>query len=107
MSTYAPPVPLGKGIMRDVTAPTDTLTGFAGFARALREGGLSCDEHRVRAYLDAVLRLDVADPAQVYWAGRLTLCADPDDIPTYDRAFTAWFAADPPEAARRGPQRRV
>lgn len=90
-----------------MTAPTDTLTGFAGFAAALREAGLTCDEHRVRAYLDAVRGLDVADPAQVYWAGRLTLCADPDDLSTYDHAFAAWFAADPPRSARQGPRRRV
>jgi uncharacterized protein with von Willebrand factor type A (vWA) domain len=28
---------------------------------------------------------------QTYWAGRLTLCSDPDDLPRYDQAFEAWF----------------
>ena len=28
---------------------------------------------------------------QTYWAGRLTLCSDPDDLPRYDQAFEEWF----------------
>ena len=36
----------------------------------------------------------------MYWAGRLTLCAGPDDLDRYDRAFTAYFGgADRPAAA--------
>jgi uncharacterized protein len=80
----------------------DVLPGLVGFATALREAGLASDQHRVQAYLDAVEQLDPADPQQVYWAGRLTLCAEPDDLPRYDEAFAAWFAAAPP---RRQPVR--
>lgn len=90
-----------------VSTATDTLAGFAGFATALRTAGLTCDEHRVQAYLDAVHRLDVAAPAQVYWAGRVSLCADPDDLPLYDRVFTAWFATEPPHDASRTTTRTV
>jgi uncharacterized protein with von Willebrand factor type A (vWA) domain len=79
---------------------SDPLPGFAGFAMALREAGLPCDAHRVQAYLGAVERLDVAMPTQLYWAGRLTLCADPDDLPRYDEAFERWFDATPPKAGQ-------
>lgn len=84
-----------------MSTPTDSLAGFAGFAAALRAAGLTCDERRVQAYLDALHRLDVADPAQVYWAGRVTLCADPDDLPLYDRVFAAWFDASASQDAGR------
>jgi uncharacterized protein with von Willebrand factor type A (vWA) domain len=77
---------------------TDPLAGFVGFATALREAGLPCDPERVQAYLAAVRQVDVGEVDQVYWAGRLTLCADPDDLPRYDDAFTQWFVASPPRA---------
>jgi uncharacterized protein with von Willebrand factor type A (vWA) domain len=38
----------------------------------------------------------------VYWAGRLTLCAGPDELAAYDAAFAAYFG-EPPHAARRRP----
>ncbi|MQA15359.1 MAG: VWA domain-containing protein [Pseudonocardiaceae bacterium] len=74
-----------------MTPTTDPLVGLVGFARALREAGLPCDPHRVQAYLAAAGEVDVASPVQLYWAGRVTLCADPDDLPRYDTAFEAWF----------------
>ncbi|HEU5471698.1 MAG TPA: VWA domain-containing protein [Actinophytocola sp.] len=85
----------------------DPLPGLVGFTAALRTAGLPCDAQRVQAYLAAVEQLDPAEPGQLYWAGRLTLCAEPDDLPRYDEAFGAWFAARPPRAARTSPVRRV
>src|SRR5205807_268566 len=42
---------------------------------------------------------------------RLTLCADPDDLPRYDDAFAQWFAAAPagpkPATMRRQTQARI
>jgi uncharacterized protein with von Willebrand factor type A (vWA) domain len=78
----------------------DPLPGLVGFAAALREAGLPADAHRVQAYLGAVGEVDVADPGQLYWAGRLTMCAEPDDVPRYDEAFAAWFTATPPRRRR-------
>ena len=77
---------------------TDPLAGLVGFATALREAGVPAGPQRVQAYLDAVGRVDLADVGQLYWAGRVTLCADPDDLPRYDDAFAQWFAAEPPAA---------
>lgn len=93
MNTRAP---LGAGLDPGL----DPLTGLVGFAAALREAGVRCDAHRVQAYLDAVERVDVADPRQLYWAGRLALCSEPDDLPRYDEAFAAWFRDEPPVRQR-------
>jgi uncharacterized protein with von Willebrand factor type A (vWA) domain len=76
------------------------LPGLVGFAAALRTAGLPCDAQRVQAYLGAVGELDVGDPGQLYWAGRLTLCAEPDDLPRYDEAFAAWFTDSSPAPRR-------
>lgn len=83
----------------------DPVTGLVGFAAALRAAGLPCDAHRVQAYLGAVREVDLTEPSQLYWAGRLTLCAEPDDLPRYDDAFAAWFSAAPPRRARPAPDR--
>ena len=61
-----------------------------GFTRVLRGAGLACGPDRVQAYLRATAHVDL------YWAGRLTLCADPDDLPRYDAAYRAYFGGTPP-----------
>ncbi|HEY3752138.1 MAG TPA: VWA domain-containing protein [Pseudonocardiaceae bacterium] len=78
--------------MGGVTSPAQPLPGLVGFTHALRRAGLPCDPHRTAAYLSAVDCLDLAEPANLYWAGRVTLCAQPDDLPAYDEAFAAWFS---------------
>src|SRR3954463_15398086 len=83
-----------------MTTAADPVAGYAGFAAALREAGVACDAHRVQAYLAAVAEVDVAEPTQLYWAGRLTLCSSPDDLPCYEEAFSQWFSLEPP-----GPRR--
>jgi uncharacterized protein with von Willebrand factor type A (vWA) domain len=77
-----------------VTTAADPVAGYAGFAAALREAGVACDAHRVQAYLTAVAEIDVAEPTQLYWAGRLTLCSSPDDLPYYEEAFSQWFSIE-------------
>ena len=61
-----------------------------GFTRVLRGAGLQCGPDRVQAFLRATAHVDL------YWAGRLTLCADPDDLPRYDAAYRAYFGGTPP-----------
>jgi len=77
-----------------MTTVSDPVAGYAGFAAALREAGVACDAHRVQAYLTAVAEIDVAEPTQLYWAGRLTLCSSPDDLPCYEEAFSQWFSIE-------------
>ncbi|MFF9410142.1 VWA domain-containing protein [Streptomyces anandii] len=62
-----------------------------GFARALRAAGADTSSERVHAFLRAVDALRPGVRADVYWAGRLTLCGDRDDLERYDRVFAAYF----------------
>ncbi|MFI5609324.1 VWA domain-containing protein [Amycolatopsis sp. NPDC051903] len=84
------------------TEVADPLAGFAGFAAALREAGVACDARRVQAYLAAVAEVDISESTQLYWAGRLTLCSDPDDLPRYEEAFARWFDADDTPRGKSG-----
>ncbi|WP_424534646.1 vWA domain-containing protein [Sphaerisporangium viridialbum] len=79
---------------------TATLTGFA---RTLRAAGVAADHERTQNLLRAAGHLDVTGRDAVYWAGRLTLCAGPDDLPRYDRCFAAYFGGERPRAARAAP----
>ena len=64
---------------------------MTGFARALRANGVAADPTRLTTVLDALTHIDALDAEQVYWAGRVCLCAEPDDLPRYDAVFDAWF----------------
>ncbi|WP_245667853.1 vWA domain-containing protein [Actinomadura macra] len=81
--------------MRDVT---ETMVGFA---RTVRAAGGAAGPERVQAMLVALDHLDVLDPSAVYWAGRLTLCADPGDLARYDRCFAAYFSGATTRPGRR------
>ncbi len=61
------------------------------FARGLRRAGLDATPDRVQAMLAAADALGVDRASGVYWAGRLTLCAEPDDLGVYDTVFAAYF----------------
>ncbi|MDT7708578.1 MAG: uncharacterized protein QOG20_4185 [Pseudonocardiales bacterium] len=85
--------------MTSTEAPVaDPVEGLVGFTVVLRSAGLSITTDRVATFLGALDELDVTSRMQTYWAGRLTLCSDPDDLPRYDQAFDAWFT--PQEGGR-------
>src|SRR4051812_47582848 len=77
---------------------TDTVVGLA---RTLRAAGGDASPDRVPALIAALSVLDPALRADVYWAGRLTLCAGVDDIRRYDRVFAAYFGDRPTAVIRR------
>ncbi|MCD2194153.1 VWA domain-containing protein [Actinomycetospora endophytica] len=81
------------------TRPDDdaVLTDLVAFTRLLRNAGVPVTPDRTATYLQALREIDLASEVATYWAGRLTLCADPDDIARYDEAFHAWFSSDPRE----------
>ncbi|MDN5914664.1 MAG: VWA domain-containing protein [Pseudonocardia sp.] len=85
MARTSPPTP------RDTGTGGDPILGLVGFAEVLRSAGVPVTTDRVAAFLQALDTLDVTSRMQTYWAGRLTLCSDPDDIVRYDLAFEAWF----------------
>jgi uncharacterized protein len=62
------------------------------FARTLRHAGVAVTTDRIHGMVSALDHLDVSRTEQVYWAGRLTLCAGPDDIRRFDQAFAAFFS---------------
>ncbi|WDF44503.1 VWA domain-containing protein [Streptomyces sp. T12] len=80
--------------MTGVTGVTGVFAADAallGFARALRAAGVDASAERVHAFLCAVDVLRPGLRADVYWAGRLTLCGDRDDLERYERVFAACF----------------
>jgi hypothetical protein len=74
----------------------DVAAVLVGFARTLRGAGVAAGAQRVQAMLAAVDALGVTRPEGAYWAGRLTLCGEPDDLPVYDAAFAAYFGGRVP-----------
>ncbi|GLW12154.1 VWA domain-containing protein [Microtetraspora sp. NBRC 13810] len=72
-------------------AGADVVATMTGFAHTLRAAGVAADHERTQNLLRALAVVGVTEPAAVYWAGRATLCASPDDIARYDRCFAAYF----------------
>ena len=72
-----------------------------GFATVLRANGLSVPTGAAILFAEALALVGVRARAKVYWAGRATLVRRVEDIPTYDRAFAAYWRdrADPSEPA--------
>jgi uncharacterized protein with von Willebrand factor type A (vWA) domain len=79
---------------------TDPVATVVGFARTLRFAGVEVTTDRIQSMVGALDQLDVTRPDHVYWAGRLTLCAGPDDIRCFDRAFAAYFHGARPAVSR-------
>ncbi len=79
----------------------DLADVVVGFARTLRAAGVDAAPDRAHAMLDALTQLDPSGRDDVSWAGRLTLCAGPDDIDRYDRVFDAYFGDRPHALIRR------
>src|SRR5262249_24352765 len=66
----------------------DARTVLTRFGRSLRDAGLPVGTDRIAEFCRAV---DLLDPGEIYWAGRATLIARPEDIPLYDDAFERFF----------------
>jgi uncharacterized protein len=75
-------------------ADADLTASAVGLARTLRAAGVDASPDRVHAFVTALGALGAADRRGVYWAGRVTLCAGPDDVARYDRVFAAFFAGE-------------
>ena len=84
---------------------TAVITTAVGLVRTLRAAGLAVGVEQAQSFIAALAELDPTRRVDVYWAGRLTLCAHADDVTVYDRAFVAYFSADDP--LRRPPPRAV
>jgi len=62
-----------------------------GFARVLRGAGVDVATGATVTFAQALAAIGVDRREHVYWAGRTTLVRRPEDVPTYDRAFRAWW----------------
>lgn len=62
-----------------------------GFGRDLRREGMAVGTDQLVTYGQAAARLDPADVADMYWAGRACLMSRREDLAIYDRAFRRWF----------------
>jgi uncharacterized protein with von Willebrand factor type A (vWA) domain len=84
----------------------DPVRVMVGLGRALDSAGLRVGPDRVAEAVRAAVALDPTRRTDLYWAGRLTLCANPDDLPKYDAVFAALTAGDVPRLRPR-PQHLV
>ncbi|GHE06048.1 vWA domain-containing protein [Streptomyces alanosinicus] len=66
---------------------------LVGFVRALRAAGVEASTERLYAFLRAVAVLRPGVRADVYEAGRATLCGGHDDLERYERVFAAYFGS--------------
>ena len=74
------------------------------FARVLRGAEVEVPVDSVLSFVRAWEAVGSDRREDVYWAGRATLVRRPEDIPTYDAAFAAFFeGAEAPIAAAPGP----
>ena len=81
--------------------PYDAVDSLVGLASTLRGMGVQASTDRVHAAVQALAELDPMRTADVYWAGRLTLCGSPDELARYDTAFSAYFGDRPGAVVRR------
>ena len=58
-----------------------------GFVRSLRRAGVAVPVGSTVVFAEAVAAVGGVDTRQVYWAGRATLVARPEDVAVYDRVF--------------------
>lgn len=68
------------------------------FGRLLRRAGLDAPVGSVTTFAAALAAVGLQSRAGVYWAGRATLVRAPEDVPTYDAAFDAfWLGTGDPQ----------
>ncbi len=83
------------------SASRDGVDSLVGLAATLRAAGVPATSDRVQAAVSALAGLDAAKRADVYWAGRLTLCGTREEQQRYDTVFDAYFGARPGSVVRR------
>ncbi|WP_211239613.1 vWA domain-containing protein [Jiangella gansuensis] len=94
----------------NVPASEQVTAQVVGFARRLAAAGTPVPPTRVHAMLAALDVLGGGSLRSVYWSGRVTLCASPEDVERYDRVFAAYFGGQrtpPPTTVRVPPVQRL
>jgi uncharacterized protein len=70
---------------------TENMGVLVGFGRRLRADGLAVGTGRILNYCRAAAALVPLNRERLYWAGRTTLVARPEDLDRYDSAFRDYF----------------
>lgn len=70
------------------------VAALVGFARALRDAGVTVGTGDVLTYCAAMDPLDPTDLADLYWGGRTTLICRHADLETYDEVFARYFLGE-------------
>jgi uncharacterized protein with von Willebrand factor type A (vWA) domain len=93
---------------REGVRAEEVVGALTGFARALRAAGVNADRTRLTTALAALDQVDAGHADDVYWAARLALCSEPDDLPRFDALFDMWFRGARPAlpAPSRATQQR-
>jgi hypothetical protein len=74
---------------------SDLASAITDFASALRLAGVPASTARVIAGSDALTAFPEVRTDQLYWATRLSFCAQQADIPIFDSVFLGWFGVLP------------
>lgn len=83
-------------------------TGLAvAFGRAARAAGLDASVASVIAYGEALQLVGLDRPDDLYWAGHAIFVGGPEDVPTYQRTFAAFFSGLVPAALAVPPEIEV
>jgi uncharacterized protein with von Willebrand factor type A (vWA) domain len=80
---------------------SDTVSLLVAFAQRLRAEGVRAGTSKV---LDFCQAADLADPRDLYWAGRTSLVTRRDDLETYDRVFREFFGDPAADTGGPGPE---
>ncbi|HEY2297580.1 MAG TPA: VWA domain-containing protein [Jatrophihabitans sp.] len=79
-----------------MTTREEVVGSLTGFARALRAAGVNADRFRLTTAITALAQIDPGRADDVYWATRVALCSEPDDLPRFDALFDMWFRGTRP-----------
>jgi len=82
-------------------AELDAVAFLVVLGRALRAAGVPAGPDRVQRAVEAAAALDPVRREDVYWAGRVTLCAGPEDLRRYDAVFAALVGGELPRLRPR------
>ncbi|HEY1367554.1 MAG TPA: VWA domain-containing protein [Gaiellaceae bacterium] len=80
-----------------MSSSSPVLDRLTRFGRELRDEGLAVGTDRITAFCRAA----ALAPDDLYWAGRLTLVAQPKELPVYDEVFARFFGAERTPSAKR------
>ncbi|TFV67945.1 hypothetical protein E4P40_23900, partial [Blastococcus sp. CT_GayMR20] len=79
---------------------SDLPDEVAGLVHLLRAAGLEVGTHQAITLVAAAGQLGPEmTAADLYWAGRTTLVVHHEQLPVYDRVFSAWLAVRDPRPA--------